>query len=204
VRPHHPLLAILLSVVIGCGANPPPATVYVTVPQTVEKPTDVARPKPTPSAAPAEPVKPVDPWEEARAYFKRVKETEREATEAKLKKMDKPSEMKLGHFARMCRDDVSVLAAGEYPSSVGQGLLSAGLTELVEAHSVWVLDYERFRLVFRKLNPTPTSKEVINAAVRFATTHDGLRKSTLDVIEKGQDTRDSPETHKAATAWTGK
>ena len=192
---------------VGCGpTRPTAATINDTAPLATKpvavptQPTTKVNPATPATTKNGEPEKPADPWEEARAYFKKVKEVEKEKTEEKLKKFDKVAESKW----RLKMGINPILDAGDYPTTLGQELWAAGFTEFVASRSADALDDKRFVAAFNTLNPKPTRDEVVNAAIRYSTTYFSIRKSTLEVIEKGGDTRDRPETHKAATAWTGK
>jgi hypothetical protein len=204
VRSLLPLLGVaLIAACVGCGQVAPGPTVYVTVPAAQSAPTPPRESTPpATSATPAEltgPAKPKDPWEEARAYFKKVKETEKEKTEARLKAMDRVSEQKIGfRMTTATRLDV-----GDYPSSVGQDLWRLGFTEFVAARSGSTLDDTRFLSAFKTLNPTPTADEIINGAIQYTITYFATRERTHEAIDRST-TRDHPDTHKAAAAWSGK
>lgn len=213
MRPPSLPFAVLPFVLIGCGQVAPPATVYVTVTQPATRPAE--SPKPTAKANPvtpttakkAEPEKPADPWEEARAIFARMSKDESKKTESKLVKLDKQEEAfirsEMGYSDKVTG---GMLDKSDHPNgaTLGQKLWNMGFSEYVASRATKTLYDEYFVETFKKLNTKPTGEEIVNGAIRFSITDIGTKIMTARMIHDGQDTRNYPETHRAATAWTGK
>jgi hypothetical protein len=196
---------VLIAAFVGCERVTPGPTVYVTVPAAQSVPTPPPR-EPTPPASaatpakPTEPAKSTDPWEEAKAYFKKIEETEASVTKQKLDALDFQSALVCRQYMQF-RIDIHA----DRGMTAGQLLLSKGLDEFVLSKASRFLADADFWKIMDKFNPKPTRDEIISGVIEFAVTNSVVRDANVKmIIKNGVDRRTSKELNSLVSRWSGK